>query len=85
MSAALEAYLARLYLDRDARRDFLADPHAAATRAGLHASDVAALERIDRVGLELAAHSFAAKRTTTPRRPHPLARLLTWLRRLRPR
>ena len=82
MSAALEAYLARLYLDSAARRTFLANPHAAATEAGLEPTDVAALERIDRVGLELAAHSFAAKRATAPRRRR-LARLTAWLRRPR--
>jgi hypothetical protein len=81
MSAALEAYLARLYLDADARHAFLADARAAATRAGLAPTDVAALETIDRVGLELAARSFAAKRTAARRRP--LARLWARLRRLR--
>jgi len=82
MSAALETYLTRLYLDTDARRAFLADPHTAATKAGLDATDVAALEQIDRVGLELAAHSFAARRATAPRRDR-LARLVAWLRCLR--
>jgi hypothetical protein len=62
VSASLETYLVKLYLDRDARRAFLADPRAAATAAGLEAADVAALERVDRDGLELAARSFAAKR-----------------------
>ena len=62
MSASLETYLVKLYLDRDARRAFLEDPRGAAAEAGLDAMDVAALERIDRDGLELAARSFAAKR-----------------------
>ena len=35
MSASLEAYLVKLYLDRDARRAFLADPRRAATVAEL--------------------------------------------------
>jgi hypothetical protein len=82
MSASLEAYLAKLYLDADARRVFAADPRAAATQAGLAADDVAALEGIDRVGLELAGRSFDAKRAASPRRSL-LARLLAALR-LRP-
>jgi hypothetical protein len=82
MSAALETYLTRLYLDTDTRRAFLADPRTAAAKAGLDATDVAALEQIDRVGLELAAHSFAAKRAAAPRRDR-LARLVARLRCLR--
>ena len=74
MSAALEAYLARLYLDTAARRAFTADPRAGATQAGLDATDVAALERIDRVGLDLTARSLRAKRQSSPRR--------SWLNRL---
>ncbi len=77
MSAALEAYLARLYLDAAARRVFTTDPRAAATRAGLEPADIAALERIDRVGLELTARSLQAKHQSHPRRrwlPRLLAR-----------
>jgi len=33
VSASLETYLVKLYLDRDARRAFPADPHAAAARS----------------------------------------------------
>ena len=73
MSASLEAYLARLYFDADARRVFSADPRGAAVKAGLTEDDVAALERVDQVGLELASRSFAAKRAQKPR---------SWLRRL---
>ena len=62
MSRALETYLVKLYLDRDARRAFLADPRGAAAEYGLSEADVAALERVDRDGLELAARSFASKR-----------------------
>jgi hypothetical protein len=62
MSASLEAYLARLYLDRDARDAFVADPRGAAHRAGLNEAEVATLERVDRVGLELTARSLAAKK-----------------------
>jgi hypothetical protein len=74
MSAALEAYLARLYLDADARRVFATNPSDAATRAGLDAADLAALEQLDRVGLELMARSLAAKRRASTR-PGWLTRL----------
>lgn len=82
MSASLETYLVKLYLDRDARRAFLADPRAAATAAGLGPEDVAALERVDRDGLELAAQSFALKREA--QRPRSrwarlIARCRAWL------
>jgi hypothetical protein len=62
VSVSLEMYLVKLYLDRDARRTFLADPRGAAAAAGLGEGDVAALERIDGEGLEMAARSFAHKR-----------------------
>jgi hypothetical protein len=74
-SPRFEAFLATLYVDADTRQRFLADPHATAREAGLDAGEVDALARIDRVGLELAAGSFAAKRR--PRsRPHLGRRLL---------
>ena len=86
MSPAFEAFLARLYVDADARAAFLADPRAAAR--GLAPDEVAALQRIDRVGLELAAASFAHKRAHkeahAPRaRPRLLTRLFARLRRAR--
>jgi len=61
-SPLLEAFLALLYTDQAARRRFHADPAGEARLAGLGAEEVAALLRIDRPGLELAARSFAAKR-----------------------
>jgi hypothetical protein len=64
MSIAFEAFLARIYVDARARRRFLADPAAEARRAGLSAVEVAALERIDRAGLALAAEGYAHKRRT---------------------
>jgi hypothetical protein len=81
MSASLEAYLARLYLDTDARRAFTAAPRPAATRAGLAEAHVAALERAARVGLELTARSFSAKHVSDPRQPLR-RRLLACCRRL---
>ncbi len=62
MSPRFEAFLARIYVDADARRRFLDDPVGAARAAGLDELEARALSDIDRVGLELAAESFARKR-----------------------
>lgn len=63
MSAtSFESFLARIYIDTQARARFLADPYGEAAKAGLTAEECTALEQIDRVGLELAAESFARKR-----------------------
>jgi hypothetical protein len=66
MTPAFESFLARLYVDRDARARFLADPRGEAASAAALA--------IDRVGLELAAASFAHKRRRLAR-PGPLRRV----------
>lgn len=58
----LEAFLARLYTDAEARRAFLADPYAATARARLDQAASDALAAIDLTGLELAAKSFEQKR-----------------------
>jgi len=64
-----EAFLATLYTDAEARQRFLADPRQTARLAGLDERDVEALAHIDRIGLELAARSFEAKRAAQrPRR-----------------
>ncbi|HJR58707.1 MAG TPA: hypothetical protein VJ813_04900 [Vicinamibacterales bacterium] len=75
MSPAFEAFLARLYVDADARTRFLEDPGGAAAAAGLAEDEIAAAVRIDRVGLELAAAGFAHKRRRQKRRPHRLVQL----------
>jgi hypothetical protein len=62
MSPAFETFLAKIYVDADARRRFLADPRGEAVRAGLTPEECDALERIDREGLELAGMSFERKR-----------------------
>jgi hypothetical protein len=63
MSArAVEAFLARIYVDADARLRFKRNPRAEAQSAGLSEEECAALENIDWVGLEMAARSFAHKR-----------------------
>jgi len=59
-----EAFLARIYVDPDARARFLADPYGEAQKAGLTEEECEALVNIDRVGLEFAAQSFARKRMT---------------------
>ena len=61
-TARFEAFLARIYVDAEARARFLADPRGEAMRAGLAEREVYALEKIDRVGLELAAQSLQHKR-----------------------
>ena len=67
LSAAFEVFLTQLYVDAPVRRRFLADPLAETTRAGLTTPEVQALQHIDRVGLELAARSFAYKRQQVQR------------------
>jgi hypothetical protein len=68
VSARIEQFLARLYTDADLRSRFLAQPAQIARAAGLDEPSVAALARIDRVGLELAADSYARKREQHRRR-----------------
>ena len=58
----LEAFLARIYVDVQARERFLSNPTAEALRAGLSADEVRAVQQIDRVGLELFAISLERKR-----------------------
>ena len=64
MSAAtLEAFLARIYVDPEAREKFLNDPEAEALRVGLSSDEVEAVKQIDRVGLELFSASLERKRS----------------------
>jgi hypothetical protein len=79
MTPAFESFVARLYVDADARRRFLLDPGGAAEAAGLGREEIAAAVAIDRVGLELAAASFAMKRRRQ-RRSSLLARLWRHMR-----
>ena len=62
----LEVFLAKIYVDDQARSGFLADPRREALSAGLTEDDCVSLERIDFIGLELAADSFARKRSFHP-------------------
>jgi hypothetical protein len=75
-----EAFLAKLYVDNQARSRFLADPRREALAAGLTEADCAALDKIDWIGLGLAADSFARKRASCPARK-PVSKLTRWLRR----
>jgi hypothetical protein len=75
-SARGETLLARLYVEPATRAAFLADPRAVATAAGLAPEEGRALADVDRVGLELAARSFATKRAWAPRRRSWLARVV---------
>jgi len=82
VSPAFEAFLARLYTDLECRTRFLEDPGAEAERAGLGADERAALLRVDRVGLQLAARSFESKRAAHARRRRGLlAAARGWLAR----
>jgi hypothetical protein len=62
MSARFEAFLARIYVDADARARFLAAPRAAATAAKLSPQEIDAAEKIDRLGLHMTANSLRHKR-----------------------
>lgn len=62
-SSRFEAFLTRIFVVEEARRHFLEQPAAATAAAGLSISECQALERIDRVGLDLVAISFEAKRS----------------------
>jgi hypothetical protein len=57
-----EAFLAKIYVDAEARARFLADPRGEAICAGLTEPEISALEKIDRIGLELTAQSLQRKR-----------------------
>jgi len=58
----LEAFLARLYVDADARANFKANLRAESKKAGLSDEQCTSLENLDWIGLEMAARSFAKKR-----------------------
>ena len=62
MSTRFEAFLASIYVDADARARFLANPRTVATAAGLTPHEIDATEKIDRLGLQMTAHSLRHKR-----------------------
>ena len=57
-----EAFLARIYVDENARAKFPADPRGEATKAGLTAEQVDDVVKIDREGLEMFAASLKRKK-----------------------
>ena len=61
-TSLLEAFLARIYVDAQAREKFLRDPTAEAVRAGLSDDEIEAVKQIDQVGLELFTVSLERKR-----------------------
>jgi len=61
-SALFEAFLAKIYVDPKARKEFMTDPLGEAERAGLSPEEGVALQNIDWVGLKLASRSFEKKR-----------------------
>jgi uncharacterized protein len=62
VSPALETFLARLYVDTDFREYFMGNAEHVTNTAGLNEEEARALCKIDRVGLQMAAASYAAKR-----------------------
>lgn len=58
----LETFLARIYVDQQARARFLADPRGEAVKAGLTAQQIDHVVKIDREGLELFARSLERKK-----------------------
>ena len=63
----LEAFLALIYVDPEARERFLSNPGAEALRAGLSPEEIEAVKQIDQVGLELFAASLERKRSRNHR------------------
>jgi len=61
-SALFEAFLAKIYVDPKARKEFMSDPLGEAERAGLSPEEGVALQNIDWLGLKLASRSFEKKR-----------------------
>ncbi|MCC7705019.1 hypothetical protein IGS59_22510 [Janthinobacterium sp. GW460P] len=80
-SPALETYLARLYTDDAVRAAFLLAPRAQALLHGLSPQEADAMAEMDRVGLQMAAASYRAKRQAHGRAAKPAQR---WWRRLLP-
>jgi len=58
-----EAFLARLFTDAKFRAGFLADPAQVGREFGLDEASLREFQHADGVGLELAARSYARKRS----------------------
>jgi hypothetical protein len=72
----VEAFLARIYVDAQAREKFLSNPAAEARAAGLSPEEVEAVTQIDQVGLDLFAVSLERKRQRLLNRSYVVADLL---------
>jgi hypothetical protein len=57
-----ETFLARIYVDQEARAKFLADPRGEAMKAGLTPQQIDDVVNIDREGLDLFARSLERKK-----------------------
>jgi phosphoribosylformylglycinamidine (FGAM) synthase PurS component len=57
-----ETFLAKIYVDENARVQFLADPRGEAIKAGLTKQQVEDVVKIDRAGLEMFAASLKRKK-----------------------
>jgi len=57
-----EAFLAIIYVDKNARKSFLADPIAEAKKYGLSENECTKLRDMDMTGLAFATRSFERKR-----------------------
>ena len=69
-TSILEAFLARIYVDPQARARFLSNPTAEASKAGLSDEEIEAVKQIDQVGLELFAVSLERKRQRHSKHTH---------------
>ena len=69
-TARFEQFMAKLYVDEDVRRRFVAHPRETAAGAGLTAAEIEALAEMDWTGLELASRSYASKRAAKQRGDH---------------
>ena len=78
-SPALATYLARLYTDDAVLDAFLLAPRAQALLHGLSPQEADAMAAMDRVGLQMAAASYRAKRAGHGSRATPAQ---PWWRRL---
>ena len=81
-SPALETYLARLYTDDAVRAAFLLAPHAQALLHGLSPQEAEAMAAMDRVGLQMAAASYRAKRAGRAEHGSRATPVQRWWRRL---
>ncbi|MBI4748276.1 MAG: hypothetical protein HY774_07280 [Acidobacteria bacterium] len=73
-SEHFEAFVARLYADTSYCELFLSNPQQVARQAGLSETEIAALDQIDLVGLDIACQSFARKRDQKARHQPKLSR-----------